>query len=151
MTYIPYLGTFFFSRYPSEALARNIKYRSLAVFALGKMVAVFSISDRKLSEECTRSAHGLSEPFVGVALCSPRDDQSDYGLGSGGLAYAGTTHPCADAAPPCAGAGPPSAHSPTRLARREEWAAAAVQISLPMPGHSVRTSVSRRKRCSRPL
>ena len=24
MTYIPYLGTFFFSRYPSVALARNI-------------------------------------------------------------------------------------------------------------------------------
>ena len=26
MTYIPYLGTFFFSRYPSVALARNYKY-----------------------------------------------------------------------------------------------------------------------------
>jgi len=25
MTYIPYLGTFFFSRYPSVALARNTK------------------------------------------------------------------------------------------------------------------------------
>ena len=24
MTYIPYLGTFFFSRYPSVALARNV-------------------------------------------------------------------------------------------------------------------------------
>ena len=31
MTYIPYLGTFFFSRYPSVALARN-KYYYLAFF-----------------------------------------------------------------------------------------------------------------------
>ena len=27
MTYIPYLGTFFFSRYPSVALARNVYSR----------------------------------------------------------------------------------------------------------------------------
>ena len=26
MTYIPYLGAFFFSRYPSVALARNLDY-----------------------------------------------------------------------------------------------------------------------------
>ena len=31
MTYIPYLGTFFFSRYPSVALARN-KYYYLSFF-----------------------------------------------------------------------------------------------------------------------
>ena len=54
MTYIPYLGTFFFSRYPSEALARNIKYRSLAVFALGKMVAVFLSSFGSLGAQALR-------------------------------------------------------------------------------------------------
>ena len=31
MTYIPYLGTFFFSRYPSVALARNSRY-SILIF-----------------------------------------------------------------------------------------------------------------------
>ena len=31
MTYIPYLGTFFFSRYPSVALARNIIWREASV------------------------------------------------------------------------------------------------------------------------
>ena len=91
-------------------------------------------------ENCPRSAHGWSEPFVGAAVCSPRDAQSDDGLGSGGLAHAGTTRPCAGAAPPCAGGGPPSAHSPKRLARQEDWEAEVVRLPLPMPGLSVRRS-----------
>ena len=41
MTYIPYLGTFFFSRYPSVALARNMKMSNRYKLAAPRIVFFF--------------------------------------------------------------------------------------------------------------
>ena len=43
MTYIPYLGTFFFSRYPSVALARNIIKRGKTELPCLEGVSPFSL------------------------------------------------------------------------------------------------------------
>ena len=43
-TYIPYLGTFFFSRYPSVALARNITSKEL-LFSLAPMPCAIPLGE----------------------------------------------------------------------------------------------------------
>ena len=62
MTYIPYLGTFFFSRYPSVALARNYSHRAK------QMCPIFSQGGSKNVSYSHRAVH-LCPILTGLKKC----------------------------------------------------------------------------------
>ena len=64
MTYMPYLGTFFFSRYPSVALARNNMY--IAIYLLSPISRAFPF----VNSNCYCEKSSIFSALAGVKMFS---------------------------------------------------------------------------------